>query len=77
MQWQKHGLVYKSAEYKDVEWRANSALTPQPFQLDSETIRVFCGFRDQQGTSRIGFVDVAANEPKKILNPDKISIIPK
>jgi len=67
MQWQKYGLLYNAAEYKDAEWRANSALTPQPFQLDAETIRVFCGFRDQQGISRIGFVDVAANEPKKIL----------
>lgn len=67
MRWQKHGLIYQASAFSNMAWRYNSALTPQPFRLDSETIRVFCGFRDNQGISRIGFVDVAANDPSRIL----------
>jgi hypothetical protein len=67
MQWQKHGLVYQAEQYANLHWRANSALTPQPFRLDEKTIRVFCGFRDQQGVSRIGFVDVDGREPQKVI----------
>ncbi|MEQ6292389.1 hypothetical protein ACFPAG_17445 [Vogesella sp. GCM10023246] len=64
MIWEKLGLVYQADQHSNEMWRNNSALTPQPFRLNAETIRVFAGFRDTDGISRIGYVDVAAANPQ-------------
>jgi len=66
MKWSKLGHVF-SPDGK-VDWRKNSALTPMPFLLDERTIRVYAGFRDEEGISRIGYVDLDANEPTKVLS---------
>lgn len=65
MKWKKHGLVYKSDGASD--WRRHSALQPTPLLLDETTIRVFAGFRDDHGVSRIGFVDLDARDPTRII----------
>lgn len=65
MEWIKKGLVYAPDER--MNWAVHSALTPTPFLLNEITIRVFAGFRDIHGVSRIGFVDVDANNPSKII----------
>jgi predicted GH43/DUF377 family glycosyl hydrolase len=43
------------------------ALQPTPILVDKEVIRVFCGFRDQAGVSRIGYVDLSAREPTRVI----------
>lgn len=63
--WLKKGLVYEAPF--DGTWKDNSALTPTPFKLSNEVIRVFCGFRDANGISRIGYVDVDSYDPRKII----------
>ena len=63
--WIKKGLVY--APDSRMPWAQHSALTPTPFRLNDSVIRVFAGFRDTQGVSRIGFVDVDAANPSRIL----------
>lgn len=65
--WQKLGLVFDAAKHANHDWFCNSALTPQPFRLDDKTIRVFAGFRDNSGASRIGYVDLASSDPTRIL----------
>ena len=51
-----------------VPWAAHSALTPTPLLLeDQKTIRVFAGFRDGDGVSRIGYVDLSAEDPSRVL----------
>jgi hypothetical protein len=62
--WEKLGLVYECPG--DGSWRHSSALTPTAIQLSDCTIRVYAGFRDQFGVSRIGYVDVDAATPNKI-----------
>jgi hypothetical protein len=42
-------------------------MTVVPIQLTSARIRVFGGMRDACGVSRIGWVDVAADDPRKVL----------
>lgn len=61
MEWTKKGLVF--SQNGTVEWRRSSALTPQPFLIDANTIRVYAGFRDSEGISRIGYVDVDSENP--------------
>jgi len=75
MKWNKIGHVFSPSE--TVGWKNNSALTPTPYLLDEETIRVYAGFRDKTGVSRIGYVDVDANNPhivKKISDNPVLNI---
>lgn len=65
MNWQKRGLIY-CPEGKD-SWINNSVLTPQPFNLNDEVIRVYCSFRDKNGVGRIGYIDVKAQNPSEII----------
>lgn len=69
--WLKKEIIYKAP--MDGSWRDNSALTPTPFLLNDYVIRVYASFRDRDGIGRIGYVDVDAENPSKIL---KISDIP-
>lgn len=48
------------------DWANNSALQPTPMLIDDDTIRVFVGMRDGAGKSRVGFVDIDANNPKNV-----------
>jgi hypothetical protein len=64
MPWEKKGLIYGPTG--ESAWARHSALTPTPVLLD-DVIRVFVGFRDDNGISRIGYVDVAAENPSRVL----------
>jgi hypothetical protein len=66
--WTKKGLVFATARDGVGGWMRHSALTPTPYRLDEERIRVYAGFRDDEGTSRIGYVDVLARDPTRVLD---------
>lgn len=66
MKWEKLGLVF-NFQTADIEWAQGGALTPTPVMLNPDVIRVFCGFRDLSGVSRIGYVDVDAENPARVL----------
>lgn len=64
MKWKKMGRIYcPSGKYG---WDKHSAMTPTPIMIDENTIRIYAGFRDEHGISRIGFVEVDAENPSKI-----------
>lgn len=66
MKWKKLGLVFDAR--KDLPgWAASSALTPMPTLHRDGFIRVYAGFRDAAGISRIGYVDLAADDPARVL----------
>lgn len=65
MNWRKKGLIYCPSGERN--WQDNTVLTPTPYLLNDETIRIFCGFRDNAGVSRIGYLDVSASQPSNIL----------
>jgi hypothetical protein len=64
MEWRKLGLVY--GPDGTLSWAKHSALQPTPIVL-GDKIRVFCGFRDDDGVSRVGYVDVASDDPTRVL----------
>lgn len=64
MQWLKRGLIYGANGQN--EWMNNSALQPTPIVI-GDVIRVFTGFRDKNGVGRVGYVDVDANDPARVL----------
>lgn len=65
MKWGKKGLIY--APDGRMPWASHSALTPTPIYVSPDVIRVYAGFRDDEGISRIGFVDVRAQNPGDVL----------
>lgn len=65
--WTKRGLVFDTARQGVGGWMRHSALTPTPYRLDDELIRVYAGFRDADGVSRIGYVDVRADDPAAVV----------
>lgn len=65
MRWKKLGRVF--APDGRSSWARHSALTPTPWRRDEDTIRVFAGLRDDEGVSRIGYVDVDARDPTRVL----------
>jgi len=70
MKWKKRGLIYSPKS--DLTWASNTALQPTPHVRAAEkTIRVFAGFRDQEGVSRVGFVDVSVENPAEVLRVSK------
>lgn len=65
MQWKKKGLVWQPDSNE--EWIDNSALQPTPILIDG-VIRVYVGFRDSEGVSRIGYVDLDPENPSDIID---------
>lgn len=66
MNWTKGGLIYGPTG--ELAWATHSALQPTPFLNErAGTIRVFAGFRNDDGVSRVGYVDVSAANPGAVL----------
>ncbi len=73
MKWTKKGLIY--GPKGEMPWAQHSALTPTPVLLSEDTIRVYAGFRDSNGVSRIGYVDVVADDPSCIVSVSKKPVL--
>lgn len=73
MKWKKLGLVFRQDGAQD--WRLHSALTPTPYLLNDDTIRVYAGFRDKEGISRIGYVDLDARNPTVVKTVSKQPVL--
>lgn len=65
--WKKEGIIFHPENYKN-SWINSHAYIPTPYMLNEDTIRIFVSFLDKNNVGRIGFVDVAAKDPKNILN---------
>jgi predicted GH43/DUF377 family glycosyl hydrolase len=66
MKWEKRGLIYGPDGSSG--WARHSALQPTPLLREAQGyIRVFVGMRDSEGVGRIGFLDVSAENPSKVL----------
>lgn len=67
MKWTKLGLVFDVKAFSNGDWFRNSALTPQPYRVSKDIIRVYAGFRDVDGISRIGFADLDSRDPTRVV----------
>lgn len=63
--WRKLGLVYVADGQR--AWQHSHAYLPSPLRLDADRIRVFCAFLDDQMIGRVGYVDIAAADPTKVI----------
>ncbi len=65
MKWEKLGLIY--GPDGSLPWARHSALQPTPLLLEDK-IRIFVGFRDENGVSRVGYVDLELDNPNKVIS---------
>jgi hypothetical protein len=65
MKWLKRGRIYETSGRSN--WAKTHTLAPAAMLLDKHRIRVFFGFLDGKGVSRIGFVDLVALQPDRVL----------
>jgi len=65
MQWKKLGLVWKPEG--TLAWARSHATVPTPFRWNEDVVRVFVSCLDEKGRCRPSYVDVAANDPTRVL----------
>lgn len=65
MRWKKLGIVWKPDGSQ--EWARSHASVPTPFRWSDDVVRVFVSCLDEKGRSRPGYVDVAADDPTRVL----------
>lgn len=65
MRWEKLGLVYAPAG--EQEWAQAHAFLPTSLMLGEDRVRVYYAVRDREQVGRVGFVEVDARDPTKIL----------
>lgn len=70
MRWRRQGLVFRPDGL--CEWARHSALQPTPIAL-GPVLRVYCGMRDDDGRSSVGFVDLDAADPLRVV---RVSAVP-
>ena len=64
MKWQKLGKIFEPDG--DSPWWKTHCMAPTATLLNSGTIRVFVGGWDENGISRIGYVDLSAQDPTEV-----------
>lgn len=73
MKWRKLGVVWNTDG--SYPWAKTHAMGPTPFRLNDEVIRVFITCLDEKGRGRPGYVDVAANDPSRVLGISPYAVI--
>lgn len=65
MRWRKLGVVWNTDG--STAWAKTHGMGPTPFRLNDDVIRVFITCLDEKGRGRPGYVDVAAQDPTRVL----------
>jgi hypothetical protein len=65
MKWRKLGLVYHPDGSK--WWARTHAMIPTPVVLNADVVRVFITCCDDVGVGRVGYVDMDAREPVRVI----------
>jgi predicted GH43/DUF377 family glycosyl hydrolase len=63
--WEKLGRVYVASG--EQPWARSHATLPTPFLLDDERIRIYVAFLDAEGIGRLGYVELDARDPLRVL----------
>ncbi|HVF71503.1 MAG TPA: hypothetical protein VM940_07820 [Chthoniobacterales bacterium] len=73
MKWQKRGLVYAPSGEKS--WARSHAYIPTPDLLNEDVLRIYFTALDEQKLGRIGYVDLDANDPTRVIAESKDPIL--
>jgi len=73
MRWTKLGLIWGPDGRH--AWARHSALQPTAIVLRPGEIRVFVGLRDEQGVGRVGYVDLDADNPTRVIRESRAPVL--
>jgi len=73
MRWTKRGLIY--APRGDLWWAKSYATVPTADVIDAQIIRVYFASLDENRYGRIGYVDLDAENPQRILYETKEPVL--
>ncbi len=65
MRWRKLGMIYRPDG--SMWWARSHAMVPTPIIADERAIRIYLTCQDTKGIGRVGFVDVSAQDPTRLL----------
>lgn len=65
MRWRKRGVIWRPDGSR--WWARSHATCPTPLAMDDSRLRLYLQCRDERGIGRVGYVDVAADDPCRIL----------
>ena len=74
MKFQKKGRIF-GADTFNLPWFKKNAMVPTPYRLNDDTIRLYVTMCDAKNVGRLGYVDVLAENPSKILGVSKEPIL--
>jgi hypothetical protein len=74
MKWDKRGVIFTPD--KNFDWMVSHASIPVVDKVDDEIIRIYFGTRDQQGRSLPAYIDVAVENPQKLLHISEHPLLP-
>lgn len=66
MNFEKIGCIFTPKEVNS--WWHSHAMAPAPIQINNQEIRIYMGCWSIDGISRIGYIDVDAKDPTKVIN---------
>lgn len=69
----KLGLVFCASDKSG--WKQHSFMTPVPLLHHSGIIRVYGGMQDAKGVSRLGYVDLDPQDPRRVLAVSKEPVV--
>lgn len=72
MKWNKLGLVYVPDGYSS--WNVDHAYCPTP-EIRHDRVRVYFAGWDKEQRGRVGFVDLALDNPQKVINISKEPVL--
>ena len=73
MKWRKLGIVWNTDGSR--AWAKTHSMVPTPFRLNDEVIRVFITCLDNKGRGRPIYVDVAAENPMRVLSVSPCALV--
>ncbi len=65
MHWRKHGVIWRPDGSH--WWAASHATCPTPLRLAGGDLRLYLQCRDSGGVGRVGYIDVAVDDPARIV----------
>jgi hypothetical protein len=73
MKWRKQGRIYQADG--SLPWAKKYGFPPTPIDLGDGTLRLYMAFCDDNTVGRIGYVDVSASDPSRILRIAKRPVL--
>lgn len=74
MKWEKKGLIC-SHQTIDLPWYKKNSMVPVPYLIDDGRIRIYFSMCDEMNVGRIGYVDVDADNPSRILGHSRKPVV--